>query len=545
MSGLNNIEIKIDKRNLVDKLKGYFDKKECICLIFALVGGLFAHLYAIVNDVYNYDSIKQLWYGDGITSGRWFLQFLGDLSELVWGGWHVDFFNRTITLVILVFVAGMIPKIFNIKNMYISVIASVLFVVYPTSTSMMFFSFTSVYYAIAILMIAFAVLVLDVKYVGPFAASVLITYATGIYQASLTFAATLVFIKLIILCLEKRDLKFKSILKKSGVYFLVIVIAYIHYYLMTKITIYIYGDGLTSYQNIDSLGLKKIGQLPNIILETWKGYFEALFLKENHGYGISLTGITRVSALLFLILSIVIIGHFLLKKYEAIKKFYLIILFVVFPIVVNSINISCYGNWIYTLMVYAFYGSLLLPLLLLDLYIEDCAIAGNLMFKRIGELVKLLQLFFATLVCFNYAYQSNGNYLAMHQADQIAANKIMLIMSQVYDLDGYKPDMRIVFVNSYSNEQNSDILNGSPFHYGGQGNPLNHYTINSFAETYIGIYPNISTIYTGSTENYYKIDSYNEDKVVKNMPLYPENGSIRIYNDEVIVKFNPEYLLYE
>ncbi len=85
ISGLNNIEIKVDKRNLVDKLKGYFDKKECICLIFALVGGLFAHLYAIVNDVCNYDSIKQLGYGDGITLGRWFLQFLGDLSELVWG----------------------------------------------------------------------------------------------------------------------------------------------------------------------------------------------------------------------------------------------------------------------------------------------------------------------------------------------------------------------------------------------------------------------------------------------------------------------------
>ncbi len=73
MNTFKNIEIKIDRSTLTNKLKDYFDKKECICLIITLVAGVFAHLYAIVNDVYNYDSIKKLCYGDGITSGRWFL----------------------------------------------------------------------------------------------------------------------------------------------------------------------------------------------------------------------------------------------------------------------------------------------------------------------------------------------------------------------------------------------------------------------------------------------------------------------------------------
>lgn len=49
----------------------------------ALISGVIAHSFALVNLIHNYDDILQYpkGYGAGITSGRWFLEVLGDLND--------------------------------------------------------------------------------------------------------------------------------------------------------------------------------------------------------------------------------------------------------------------------------------------------------------------------------------------------------------------------------------------------------------------------------------------------------------------------------
>ena len=53
----------------------------------ALLSGIVAHAFALVNILHNYDDILQQpkGYGAGITSGRWLLSILGDFSQNVLG----------------------------------------------------------------------------------------------------------------------------------------------------------------------------------------------------------------------------------------------------------------------------------------------------------------------------------------------------------------------------------------------------------------------------------------------------------------------------
>lgn len=532
---MKNIKIDLTIDNIKMYLKQYFDRDECVFLLASLIAGMFAHLYGIVNNINNYDSIRNNWYGDGVSSGRWFLQVLGSIMDLMNGNWDVNFFNGMLTIIMLSVTAGMIPKIFKIRNKTLSVLACILFVVYPTSTSMLFFSYTSVYYSLGIFMVIFAAYIVDKKYIGGILASIFITYATGIYQANYTIAATFILLLLIARQLNAEEFKLVDEVKVTIKYICVLLISIIHYFVMVKLTIYVSEDSLTDYQGINELGLKKIGDIPKVLVDTWLGFFKAVYGESYSNYGISLTGIVRIASFVLTFFSIIIVVKYILNSVKNIKKIMLLLLLLIYPFVVNSINFACYGKWIYTLMVYAFYASFLLPLLLLDWFINEEA------FKHGGEalkrVVKVTEMLFVAVVCLNYVYQSNGNYEVAKYTDQKVTNRIILILSQVYELDGYEPDMKIIFINPYNTSQDSDIYGDSPFTYGGNGDFINSYTINYFAETYIGLNPNIVTEFMGGEENQELIGECYTDDYINAMPNYPESGSIQVYKGKVIVKF--------
>ena len=58
-------------------------KPEWIAASSALVSGVIAHGFALVNVIHNYDNILQQpkGYGAGITYGRWLLEALGDFND--------------------------------------------------------------------------------------------------------------------------------------------------------------------------------------------------------------------------------------------------------------------------------------------------------------------------------------------------------------------------------------------------------------------------------------------------------------------------------
>ena len=63
------------------------------CLLATAVFGALSYLYLFVNNINNNDMIVCLpeGYGTGLTSGRWALYFLGEVTRRVWGVYNVPF----------------------------------------------------------------------------------------------------------------------------------------------------------------------------------------------------------------------------------------------------------------------------------------------------------------------------------------------------------------------------------------------------------------------------------------------------------------------
>ena len=76
--------------------------------IAALLAGIAAHLFGIVTILNNYDSIiaQPASYGTGVTSGRWFLNILGDIVGKCGGNYSLATVNGLLLIVFLAISAG-------------------------------------------------------------------------------------------------------------------------------------------------------------------------------------------------------------------------------------------------------------------------------------------------------------------------------------------------------------------------------------------------------------------------------------------------------
>ena len=117
-----------------------------------------AHTFGITNVVKNYDNVAVTNdFGTGITSGRHFLTHIGETTKKYFGAWNLNFFNNVAALVMLIFSAFLIIKIYDIKSKRLTVLWTGIFVTFPTVTSTLFFSYTSHYYFGAVLLVVLAV----------------------------------------------------------------------------------------------------------------------------------------------------------------------------------------------------------------------------------------------------------------------------------------------------------------------------------------------------------------------------------------------------
>ena len=119
--------------------------------IAALLAGIAAHLFGIVTILNNYDSIiaQPASYGTGVTSGRWFLNILGDIVGKCGGNYSLATVNGLLLIVFLAISAGFLVSAIRIQNRLSAILVGMLFVVFPAATSIMFFRYTAVYYGIA------------------------------------------------------------------------------------------------------------------------------------------------------------------------------------------------------------------------------------------------------------------------------------------------------------------------------------------------------------------------------------------------------------
>lgn len=492
----------------------------------ALAGGIcgvVTHLYGLVNTIHNYDDIAQqpTGYGTGITSGRWFLSVLGDLSEFFGGNYNLTYVNGILFLLLLALAAGVTVSVLGIRNRNLAALVGMLFVVFPPVFSTMAFRYTAVYYGVAILLSAMAAYVMEHNRFGILLSGLCTACSLGIYQAYVPLTISIFVLLLIRRAIIGEDTVW-TLIRKGLVYCAALIMGLVMYVVLLKIGLGITGEELSGYQGIDQMGVSSLANFPRLLKETVY-LFCMMPLRDYCG----LAG-TPLIKLLYLLLggaSVLLLSALLrMKVKDNLKKAFVLVLCALFPIAANFVVIMCSDSWLYTLMLYGMVMVPCLPILLADILITELPEE-----KRNAIAVKAVALMTAALIG-GYAYGTNVHYMYMHYATRQTENYLSSLVTQVRMTEGFDTDKEWAMIGDIE-----DPLLRSWWQYemDYSGIEFTQFLINratwvDWVRHYYG--------YTFSTSNKEEILELSASEEVRQMPCWPNEGSIKVIGDRVVIK---------
>lgn len=496
-----------------------------LAAITAAAWGTLVHLYALVNNLYNYDNItvQPYGFGNGVTSGRWFLSVLGSICDYLNMDYNLPLVNGLLFLFALAVTAGFIVSTLGIQYRSSAVLTGMILVVFPAAVSTMFFRYTAVYYGIAILLAVLSVWVLPRFKYGFLLSILCIACSIGIYQAYVPMT-----IGLFVLLLLRQTLEGNSslveLIRKGLYYCASILLGVILYYLILKMSLWIVDKPLSSYQGINNMGNLSLSQLLYLGKEA---LHYALLFPLRDCYRLNTMFLTKLSYILISLVSAGMLAYLLIKY---IRKwsiaFFTGFLCLAFALGINFIVIMCPDSGIYTIMAYSFVLISCFPMVLLECFPQNGE--GRC---PLPSLLRKGCAFSIALLVFTYSYQDNINYTGMHYANRQVENYCSSLVAQVRMTEGFTSTKKWALLGSPSDPLLYSQWEDAPY-YGGFANARELAKAYSFTE-WIRNYMGYTPVYLSEEE----CAALAGDEAVKAMPCYPDYGSIRVLEDVVVIKF--------
>lgn len=506
-------------------LKGRLRTPFGAALMAALGVGTVVHLFGLVNILHNYDDIAQQprGYGTGISSGRWLLSQLGDCAEWMGGNYNLPAVNGLLFLLLIAISAGFLVSAFEIHNPTMAALVGALMAAFPAAFSTLVFRYTSVYYGLGILLAVLAAWILPRHRLGVLLSAICIAGSLGIYQAYVPFT-----IGIFVLQLLQQTLKGQSslwMLVRWGICCCgVLLLGLVCYYLFLKLALWIYGTDLSDYQGIDQMGRLALRDIPDLVKEAY--YVFCTFPVKNH-YGLANMKLIKAAYIVLAGTSAVLLGYVLLIRKKLGLTIFAGLLCLLFPLAVNFVEIMCPESWIYTLMVYPFVLTGIVPVVLLTCLPECDRKCGR-------NAATVIALGLAVLIG-GYAYKTNVNYSALYFSNRQVENYLNSLIVQIRMTEGFDTEKEWAFVG----EMEDPLLNSYwqyEMEFGGieptQG-MLQRYSWGEWIRNYYG--------YTFPVADEKDILLLNEMEAVKQMPYWPDQGSVRVIDNYVVIKCADPY----
>ena len=516
------------------------DKRIKMCFLSAFICGLFAHIYALTNHLYNYD---ELWhtptgFGTGLEVGRWALSITVWIQKVLFDDcFTIPFINGTLTIILYAVAACFVVLSLDIKDEFYAIVVGGLMTTFPAFTCRMFFMFTTHYYAIGIAMAAAGAWIIAKKKLNilkVMIAIALTVYGMAIYQANFTTAVCILVGNLLVWLITE-NVELKTAIKKCINYVLYLGACMALFLAGSKIALSITGKQMETYENLDKMGQLSVDQLIEGIIRCYKTFFKLPIIDV---YSMNPNRIVKIAFLIcFLVFLYTFVKVWMMKK-EVYMKVLVSLVFAVLPIAVNLIIIMAISSGtMYSIMVYEIVFVFIISIACLEA-IRTCnsditAIPNKMVIDKVETLLNSVTAVMLVITVITYIWFANGNYLAMEYTNQHDNAYYQTLMTQIKSVDGYHADMPITMIGKPvvdSTYTRQDMIGGTFNISGKSSTNMNAYSSWNIMTRVLGYDPVNRN--SDEEEEYFR----GLDEVV-NMPCYPSSGSIKIIDDTIVIKF--------
>lgn len=509
----------------MQSIQGWMKERPArMAMAAALLSGMLVHAFCLFHFLHNHDSVWQQisGYGVGVESGRWLLSLLGDVVEKLGFSYSLPVFNGVGFLILLACAAGLAVSMLRIRGKISAALLGMLFTAFPSVTSVMFYKFTAVYYGLGLFLAVLAAWVCYRGRWGIVLAAVCVACSMGIYQAYVPVTISLIVLLLLKQALTGEESALEILFR--GLYGCgALLLGVVLYFCALKGCLVLYHTQLNDYQGINQMGQISLSQIPELLVRT---YWTFLLLPAEDTWGIANTGILKVVYLLLELLGLGMVVGIAAAKIRKLSNLAIVVcLCAVFPAAVNFITIMCPEGQIHTLMVFGFVWAPAVPVVFAEDFQKAISPKGSRLFVRAAYALM-------GLLIFCYGYGANVHYSAMYYANRQVENYCSGLVTQVRMTEGFDTEKKWAFLGDIS-----DPLLNSPWReamvYGGHcftNDLLNQYSRMAWFENYIG--------YDIPLADSQTVDSLAQREDVKQMPCWPDQGSIQVIGEYVVIKFS-------
>lgn len=496
----------------------------------AVVIGLMTHLYGFTNKLYNYDELMNTpaGYGTGAESGRWFLRILGDTFGAQFGNYSLPLINGMVSLFLLALSAALTADMFKMKSPLFAAALGGFFLSFPAVTGTFVFMYTAAFYTSAVLLSVFAawlVIRFPKKILLNLAAVVCIACSLGTYQAYFSNTACLFVMSILLICaFSKEENTWGDIVFLALRYVLVLVAGMILYFILHKFLVAYWGLQVNSYQGLDTMGQTNLKEIAAAV----KGAYLDFVNLFRHDV-MCLNPTSYVRKCYFLMMASWGIGALCLlfgEKGCKIKKVFLVLSFLVFPVAVYLIYIMTPNGWVYTLMAYSVVFVSVFHLIWADRF---CVSFDKKEIVRKGT--QWIAALTSVIMIAIYIWYGNGCYMSLEYTKYHDLSYFQTMVTQIKSLEGYNDSLPLALVGNEINDETNHMgsLVGAAFGLGGKmESNVNAYSRNHIITKFLGFAPRFC--------GYEEIVELMEQEEVQAMPSYPDSGSIQIIDGVVVVK---------
>lgn len=485
-----------------------------IPFLSALAAGFAAYMFCFVNKLEIMDDLACM-FGQGATlsSGRWGLDIIKYFTPSV----SLPWLNGILSLLLISLAACLVIKIFEIRNMLLRILLPAVLATFPSQTCTFAYMFTTVQYALSLLLAVSSVYLLaegrDIKHIVSGCA--VLVLAMGIYQPYVATAAAYLVVYVIFLAVKAR-MSEKKILRK-GVHFLgCLVTSLAVYYGITVAVQKLCGTGMNEYGGSTLNGIGDVLFGIRVAYTSFLGYF----LKGY--YDLVPTAFSKFVHIVCgaAVIAILAVHFFSMDDRKKRRNLILIVLLcmVLLPPAVNAVRII--SSMTHNLMLFSVTSVYVLAAVATDNCLRGTASKIPLV---AGDFISVC---IAAVICTN-VYFANTVYFQMFMKVEQAESFYTSAISEIMRDGDFCENSKIAFVGS------NDILYEFPMIEtdslsGIREGIVGTYSQREFVRCFLGLDLNIC--------GWDDTDILAEDSRVADMPSYPYHGCIQKIDDYYVVK---------
>lgn len=515
-----------------EQVKSYFLNNQIkMCFASSFAWGFLAHGMAFFNKYSFHDDAYLFSVGATYVSGRWFLGVLDRVMKAVWGGSHysIPLFNGVFTILCLALSSCLLITLLDICDNSLIIGVSGVITTFPMLAGLMGYMFTAPYYSFALLIIVFGAYIYCKKttWWSFLISAVIVCCGTGIYQAFFPVATTILLLDIIRRLDSQYTHEWSDFVVDGLSRITLCVSSLMLYFMCTKLSLVWHHVSLTDYQGINQMGKEGIKTYLQRVIYSYKYLVDLRLL--NYGSNDTMFPL-HVRYIYYLVLVAVcilslrkIVLMIKMSKKGAVQIFLAMVLF---PLSINLIFVMSDPYSVHALMVY----TQVFLFVYFAWLLEDTSLH-----QVVSKLIKRPYYWAAMLlwvISVMYVRYDNIVYLKAAFAQQEAISYFTSLTTQIKSTAGYRDEYQVVFINEQNISDKTlpkvpewEEVKMLPVNQEVSG-LLNSYNWRKFVRNWCGFDPALGD----------PLPFKNMPEVIK-MPSYPDEGSIKIIDETVVVKF--------